>query len=48
MSQEIACKAAAVFDAYKAYGGKVDHINYISDPAEAEKVILHILSVSYS
>jgi hypothetical protein len=37
-----------VFDAYKAYGGKVDHINYISDPAEAEKVILHILSVSYS
>ncbi|KAJ7086208.1 FAD dependent oxidoreductase-domain-containing protein [Mycena epipterygia] len=38
MSPEIADKAAAVFDAYKAYGGKVDHIKYTSDPAEAEKI----------
>ncbi|KAJ7667035.1 DAO-domain-containing protein [Mycena rosella] len=38
MSQELAIKAIEVFDAYKAYGGKVDHITYISDPAEAEKV----------
>ncbi|KAJ7454573.1 DAO-domain-containing protein [Mycena galericulata] len=38
MSQGVATKVAAVFEAYKAYGGKVDHIKYISDPAEAEKV----------
>lgn len=38
MSPETAEKAAAVFDAYKAHGGKVDHITYISDPTEAEKV----------
>ncbi|KAJ6592795.1 DAO-domain-containing protein [Mycena capillaripes] len=38
MSEEVASKAAAVFEAYKAYGGKVDHVSYISDPAEAEKV----------
>ncbi|KAJ7237520.1 DAO-domain-containing protein [Mycena haematopus] len=38
MSKEVASQAAAVYKAYKAYGGKVDHINYISDPAEAEKV----------
>jgi hypothetical protein len=38
MSPAIASKAAAVYDAYKAYGGKVDHVKYVSDPAEAEKV----------
>ncbi|KAJ7174991.1 DAO-domain-containing protein [Mycena crocata] len=38
MSQEVAVKALASFEAYKAYGGKVDHIRYISDPSEAEKV----------
>ncbi|KAJ7758602.1 DAO-domain-containing protein [Mycena metata] len=38
MSPEVATKTAAVFDAYKAYGGKVDQVKYISDPAEAEKV----------
>ncbi|KAJ7618032.1 DAO-domain-containing protein [Roridomyces roridus] len=44
MSPEVARDVVAAFDAYKAYGeksaygGKVDHINYISDPAEAEKV----------
>ncbi|KAJ7076685.1 DAO-domain-containing protein [Mycena belliarum] len=38
MSPELAAKTAAVFDAYKAYGGKVDHITYTSDPAEAEKI----------
>ncbi|KAJ7828063.1 DAO-domain-containing protein [Mycena olivaceomarginata] len=38
MSPEIASKAAAVYDAYKAYGGKVDHVKYVSDPAEAEKL----------
>jgi hypothetical protein len=38
MSPEVASKVAAVFEAYKACGGKVDHIHYISDPVEAEKV----------
>ncbi|KAF7362646.1 FAD-dependent oxidoreductase [Mycena venus] len=38
MSEEVASKATAVYDAYKAYGGKVDHIKYIPDPVEAEKV----------
>jgi hypothetical protein len=38
MSPEIASKATAVYNAYKAYGGKVDHVKYVSDPAEAEKV----------
>ncbi|KAJ7627132.1 DAO-domain-containing protein [Roridomyces roridus] len=38
MSPEVAHKIGAVFQAYKACGGKVDHINYISDPVEAEKI----------
>ncbi|KAF8177552.1 DAO-domain-containing protein [Mycena galopus ATCC 62051] len=38
MSQEVASRAAASYNAYKAYGGKVEHINYVSDPAEAEKI----------
>ncbi|KAF8177553.1 DAO-domain-containing protein [Mycena galopus ATCC 62051] len=38
MSKEVAAENVAVYDAYKAYGGKVDHIKYISDAAEAEQV----------
>ncbi|KAJ6493198.1 DAO-domain-containing protein [Mycena sanguinolenta] len=38
MSKEVATQGAGVYNAYKAYGGKVDRINYISDAAEAEKV----------
>ncbi|KAJ6516668.1 DAO-domain-containing protein [Mycena vitilis] len=38
MSQDIVNKSVAVFEAYTAYGGKVDHIKHISDPVEAEKV----------
>ncbi|KAF7291471.1 FAD-dependent oxidoreductase [Mycena kentingensis (nom. inval.)] len=38
MADEVAEKAKAVFDEYKAYGGNVDHVKYISDPVQAEKV----------
>ncbi|KAJ7185227.1 DAO-domain-containing protein [Mycena filopes] len=38
MSEEVASDTAAIFDAYKAYGGKVDHIRYISDPTETEQI----------
>lgn len=38
MTPEIAEKAAELFNKYKECGGKVDHIEYISDPVEAAKV----------
>ncbi|KAJ7253268.1 FAD dependent oxidoreductase-domain-containing protein [Mycena rebaudengoi] len=39
MSPEVASTLSAAFEACKASGGKVDHIKYISDPVEAEKVL---------
>ncbi|KAJ6493199.1 DAO-domain-containing protein [Mycena sanguinolenta] len=38
MSKEVASYLGGIYNDYKAYGGKVDHINYISDATEAEKV----------
>ncbi|KAJ7231255.1 FAD dependent oxidoreductase-domain-containing protein [Mycena rebaudengoi] len=38
MSPEVANTLSAAFEACKACGGKVDHIKYISNPVEAEKV----------
>ncbi|KAJ7056805.1 DAO-domain-containing protein [Mycena amicta] len=38
MTEDVVEKALSVWEAYKAYGGNVDHIQYISDPAEAEKI----------
>ncbi|KAK7043508.1 FAD-dependent oxidoreductase [Favolaschia claudopus] len=38
MTAEIASRAAAVYNAYKSYGGNLDNVQYISDPMEAEKV----------
>ncbi|KAF7317231.1 FAD-dependent oxidoreductase [Mycena chlorophos] len=38
MTDEAAAKNLAVYEDYKAYGGKVDHITYTSVAVEAEKV----------
>ncbi len=39
IDEEVAAKVASIFERYRAAGGNVDHVEYITDRTEAVKVI---------
>ncbi len=45
MTDSIAAECAATFEAFKAAGGKTDHIQRVTDPAEAAKVSYYLYSI---